>query len=432
MKKLIALALVLTMALSLFAGCAAKTDAPDSTSAPANETTAPADETTAPADTQEAPADSSTVSFEKKKIAVAFNSTNDDVLRTQEALKNSIGPALNLEFMFSEAITDAGALTTFIQNAYASGCEAVFTNSSGDIDQAAAVCNDLGMYFVGISSSGSQENSEMPYYASVTGASAEGYGESYAEAIRSIVADGEQHSVLILSGAACYGATSFIEGTAGSLRALQDVYGLTYEQDIQALATTSTQVDAANDKGVKITVVPGMQDLANMVSPLLQTGEYDVVVGTTDIYGSLSIAIDEVEKALGMNIHMVSRSGFTDTVKAAFNGKDSTGAPIMDAMVNVGLYEFVASVIVLRNCLDGYAENMRQDGKCSRIAGQRPLVVTSPEQYNALSADTIPYSFTSIEDMKNLCCKVNPSVTWKDIDAYGANLTADAIIANFS
>ena len=64
-----------------------------------------------------------------------------------------------------------------------------------------------------------------------------------------------------MSGAACYGATSFIEGTAGSLKALQDVYGLKYTKDIKELATTKTQIDAENDKGIKITIFPGMADL---------------------------------------------------------------------------------------------------------------------------------------------------------------------------
>lgn len=420
MKKFVRI-IALLLVVSLLTACGATGGSVEN---PQNETT----QNENPAPTV---AEGDQPTFEKRKIALAFNGVNDDVLRTQEAFTNVIGPALNIEFMFSESISDAGALTTFIENAYASGCDAVITNSSGDIDQAAAVCNDLGLYFVGISSSGAVENKDMPYYACVTGASAEGYGDSYAEALNSIVADGEEHSVLILSGAACYGATSFIEGTAGSLRALQDVYGLTYTQDINAMATSSTQIDAENDKGVKITIVPGMQDLANMVSPLLQTGEYDVVVGTTDIYGSLSIAIDEVEKALGMNIHMISRGAITETTSGAFNGTDSTGAPIMDAMVNVGLYEFVAAVVVLRNCLDGYAENMRDNGECSRITGQRPLVVTNPDQFNTLANENIPYAYISTEQLLELCCVVNPDVTWKDIDEFGANLTAEAIVEYF-
>lgn len=375
---------------------------------------------------------SSSAEFKKMKIAFAVNSNNDDVLRTKNAFETSIGPALNIEFMFSEAISDAGALTTFIENAYASGCQAVYTNVSASIDQAAAVCNDLGLYFVGISSSGATENQSLPYYISVCGASPEGYGDSYAEALENILSDGQEHSVLILSGAACYGATSFIEGTAGSLRAMQNVYGLTYTQDVNALATTSTQVEAENNKGIKITIVPGMQDLANMVSPLLQTGDYDIVVGTTDIYGSLSVAINEVEVALGKNIHMISRNTFTEMMANAFNTNDSAGTPIIDGMIDTGMYEMVASVIILRNCFDGYADNMRDNGQCSRVAGQRPMVVTTPDQYNKLTAEGVPYAFMTIDEILSLCSLNNSDVTWKDIDDFGAAMTTNVVLDKIS
>ena len=62
----------------------------------------------------------------------------------KNAFDNVIGPALNIKFTYSEPISDTGALTTFIENSYAAGADAVITNLSSSIDQAAAVCNDLG------------------------------------------------------------------------------------------------------------------------------------------------------------------------------------------------------------------------------------------------------------------------------------------------
>jgi hypothetical protein len=374
----------------------------------------------------------STPSFAKKKIAIAWNASDDHVLNSKKHLDGEIGALLNLEFTHSEAISDAGALTTFIENSYASGCDAVMTNVTSSIDQAAAVCNDLGMYFVGISSADANENQELPYYVSVCGASAAGYGESYSEALKSVIGDGAEHSIVIMSGAACYGATSFIEGTAGSLRALQDVYGLTYNDDLNALATSTTQVDATNDKGIKITIVPGMADLANTVSPLLQTGEYDVVVGTTDIYSSLSIAINEVEEALGKNISLISRNAFSDMVSDAFHTTDSTGHPSLDAIVSVGQYEILAGVIILRNALDGYAEQMRDNGRCSRVPGMRPTVVTSAEQYDVLSGGDIPYSFITEEEILSMCSLLHPEVTYAEIDAMGAEQTGDSLMTKFA
>ena len=367
-------------------------------------------------------------SYPKMKIAWATNQNSEAFIKMQNFFNNVLGPALNIEFMYSEALSDAGQMISFIENAYINGCNGVIVDLANFIDQGAPVAQDFGMFYVGISSADAKENQDIPMYISVTGASAEGYGESYAKAIQAAVSDGEQHSIMILSGAAPYGATSFIEGTVGSLRALQDVYGLTYDQDLHEMATSSTQVEATNDKGVKITVVPGMGDLTSTVSPLLQTGEYDVVVGTTDIYSNLSVSVSEVEKATGKNIKFISRNVFSDTISTAMNGLDSTGNPVVDAIVCQGTYEHIASVLLLRNCFDGHVDQMRNEGRCSRVSGQAPLVIVSADEYNKLSGDDMPYSFVPMEDIIALTSLANPDVTWQTISDYGAALTTEAII----
>ncbi len=386
------------------------------------------DATATPAVTGDASTDKQ---FEKIKIAYATNSVDETFMAMKTAYDNVIAPTLNIEFIYSEPISDAGALTTFIENAYAAGCQGVIVDLASSMDQAAAVCNDLGLYYVGISSADSKENMQMPYYLSVAGTGAAGYGESYAEAIKEVVGDGQEHSILIMSGAASYGATSSIEGTSGSLKGLQEVYGLTYTKDIKELATSATQIDAENDKGVKITVFPGMKDMATSVSPLLQSGEYDVLIGANNIYDSLGVAVDEVEKAFGKNIKFITRSSFSDAVSAAMNGKDSTGDAIINGLVAQGTYERVVAPIIIRNAMDGFADNMRGDGRCSYISKSRPLTVTSVEDYNALSKDNMPYAFVTEEEILSLTNKYNPDVTWETIDELGATLTVDNILKKF-
>lgn len=382
---------------------------------------------------QETPKDEvPTPKFEKRKIAFATNAVDETFATMKDAFVNEIGPLLNIEFMFSELLTDAGAFTTFVENAYASGCEGVISNLSNINEQAAAICEDLGMYFVGIASADPKENTGLSHFISVTGASAQGYGESYAEAIKAVLDKEKNESILIMSGAACYGATSFIEGTAGSLRALQDVYGLTYEKPIEELAITDVQLDAANDKGIKITIFPGMKDLTTSVSPLLQSGNYNIVVGTTNIYDSLGVAIDEVEKSLKMDIKFISRNTFSDAIAGSFNNKDSQGNPIMNAIVAQGTYENVAAVIAMRNALDGFEDNMRDGANCSRIPGMRPLTVINADAYNKLSSEDMPYSFITEEEILSLCSLVNSDVTFKEIDEFGKTLTSELILQKFS
>jgi hypothetical protein len=374
---------------------------------------------------------SSSGEFKKIKIGYATNTVDETFVAMKKSYETVVGPALNIEFMFSEALTDAGALTTFIENAYASGCDGIITDLSTSIDQAAATCNNLGIWFVGISSAPAKENTEMEKYLSVAGASSEGFSSSYGEAIKSVVGDGKKHSILLMSGAASYGATSFIEGTAGTLKALQDVYGLKYTNDIAKLATTKTQIDAENDKGIKITIFPGMADLATAVSPLLQTGKYDVLVGTSNIYDSLGVAVDEVEKSLKMDIKFISRSVISAAITAAVNSKDSQGSPVIDALVSPASFERIEAALVIRNAYDGYADKMRADGKCSTINKNAPLTITTVQQYNVLAKDTIPFAFVTADEILSLTNKKNPDVTWKTINDYGANLTTQKIVEKF-
>ena len=418
-KRTFASAVALLTAASLMAGCSGGAASSASGSGTAS--------TAASAATGESGASGE---FEPMTIAYAYAEAQESTVQLQNALDNVIGPALNIEFIYSEPIKDAGALTTFIENAYASGADAVYTNSTGNITQAAAVCEDLGLYFAGISSTMDNiENRELPHFVTVAGASAEGYGNSYAKAIDAVVNDGQEHSILILSGAASYGATSFIEGTAGSLRALQDIYGLTYTQDINTLATSATQVDAENDKGIKITIVPGMGDLTTTVSPLLQTGDYDVLVGTGDFYSSLGVVVNEVEEALDMDIKFINRTTFSDATSTAFNTTDSQGSPVMDAIVCTGTYENLSCILALRSAFDGYADNMRDNGACSNITGMEPLVITNAEDYNVLAGEDMPYSFVTTDELVSLC---GPDVTWQDINDFGKGLTTESIIAKFA
>lgn len=380
---------------------------------------------------KEGAADGGTTEFKKIKIGYATNSVDESFVAMKAAYENVVGPTLNIEFMFSEALNDAGAMATFIENAYAAGCEGIITDLSTSIDQAAATCNDLGIWFVGISSSPAVENADMPKYLSVCGSSAEGFGTSYGSALKAAVDDGKQHSVIIMSGAACYGATSFIEGTSGSLKALQDVYGLKYTKDIKELATSKTQIDAENDKGIKITIFPGMADLATAVSPLLQTGKYDVLVGTSNIYDSMGVAVDEVEKSLKMDIKFITRSVISDAITAAVNGKDSQGSPVIDGLVCPGSFERIEAAIVIRNACDGFADQMRANGKCSTISKNAPLTITTVDQYNTLAKSSIPYGFVTTEEILSLTSAKNKDVTWETINNFGDTLTTEKIVEKF-
>lgn len=143
---------------------------------------------------------------------------------------------------------------------------------------------------------------------------------------------------------------------------------------------------------------------------------------------SLGVAVDEVEKALGKDIKFITRSMFSDSTKAAFNSTDSQGSQVIDAIVLNGTYEHLVAVMMLRNAFDGHADAMRDGDHCSRVSGQIPLVVTTAEEYNALSGDDMPFSFVTVDEVVGQC---NADATFHSIDELGASLTTENILKKF-
>ena len=99
------------------------------------------------------------------KIAVAFTQINATALAQQEYLEKYIGPAFNVEFMFSEAVDSAEVAMTFIENAYAAGCNAIMNFQNSSVEQINAKANELGMYIISNAPAG--ENNDLPYVLGV-------------------------------------------------------------------------------------------------------------------------------------------------------------------------------------------------------------------------------------------------------------------------
>ena len=74
-------------------------------------------------------------------------------------------------------------------------------------------------------------------------------------------ADGTE-GYLIATGIASSGNQQHIEIGQGILNGIADKYGLTFEQDIADLVTVAETTNAANDKGILVTLYPGSPNKA--------------------------------------------------------------------------------------------------------------------------------------------------------------------------
>lgn len=426
MKKIIALLLTLAMICSL-AACGSTADDTKTSDNGAAVTD------NAGTDTQQ-PDDGGAQEIELKpyKIAVAFTQINATALAQQEYLETYIAPAFNVEFMFSEAVDSAEVAMTFLENAYAAGCQAVMNFQNSSVEQINAKANELGMYI--ISNAPPAENADLPYVLGSMRAPVSGVAEAYEEMVNQFTGDGAAHNVVIISSGAGLGNAQHYECTYAMLETLQKNYGLTYSDSIENLAASRgmTQVETGTD--MKILLYPGYPNSDTYVSGLsaeLQTGEYDVVLGCNQATTKFAVAIDEVERAYNIDVKVGYFTSIDDAATAAVNTQDVHGNSSVDAIViNPGNILVGGMFAVLYNGLSGNADAMRTDGAGSDFS--TPLwLSTSAETYTKLaslntSADTLELS---VEDIQNMLCIYNADADCAFVQEQLLGITAEAVLA---
>ena len=422
MKKILSMILALAMVLSLAACSGSQGSTDDKTSNP------PASDSGSK-DTADQGSDE--VELKPYKIAVAFTQINATALSQQEYLEKYIGPAFNVEFMFSEAVDSAEVAMTFLENAYAAGCQAVMNFQNSSVEQINAKANELGMYI--INNAPAAENSDLPYVLGYMAGSIPDCAAAYKNMVDQFTSDGQPHNVVIISAGAGLGNSQHYECTYAMLEALQAKYGLTYSDSIENLASSRgmTQVETGTD--MKILLYPGYPNSDTYVSGLsaeLQTGAYDIVLGCNQATTKFAVAIDEVERAFNMDIKVGYFTSIDEATTSAVNTKDVSGnASVNSVIVNPGNVLVGGMFAVLYNGLSGHADAMRVDGK--GITFNSPLwLAEDADMYSKLAGlNGTPETLElSVEDIQNMLCIYNADANNASIQEQLSNATAVAVL----
>lgn len=430
MKKLLALILATCMTLSM-AACG---NAPASSATTGS--TSP-DGSSAPASSQGGAA---TVGNHKKfKIGVINAKIDDESSVISKYYQDYIAPRYNCEFVFSEACATPDQSMTAIENFADAGCDAIMSFSATDVEQQALLCQEYGMTF---NFNGNRTKvSEGLFtlnpdnFAGSFGADQPNSGRLFSDWMNDTLKLTPEDGFIVCTGVAYMGNAQHIEISQNILTALQNSYGLTYETDIAALAESSSPIEAKNDKGVKIYVYPGAptQDgWLQGLSAALQTGAYNHLLSSIQVYATAAVIVSEVEASYNKNIVVGSFGTIGDSLKTAFDTKDKFGNPSID-MATVKSSSLVASLgfAELYNSLTGYRDVMKDSkGEMTEFMF-RIWNVTSPEEYNTVAgwdkgADTYIANYDVVDSMLGAC---NPNITAKDIqDALNA-VTYDSVKA---
>ena len=372
----------------------------------------------------------------KIKIAVAETTANDEIATRKRYLEEYIAPHYNVEFMFSESLEDSGELLDFIQNAADAGCVALIDCSTQDYVGAARQCEKFDMYYA-YNGEMQEEfaNGEYPNVVGAWGQSQEATAALFAQYLRQTASPTGEEGFCILSMNAPQGnSASFTIGSA-ALEAIAELYDFEYEEPIEEMIVSSTPIEAANSKGVKVYIYPGTLNADTLpgLQAVLQSGDYGYLIGTVQTYTSTAVVVDEIERATGKNITVMSPASMTDSLLTAYRTSDVFGNPTLD-FVTVKPASAHGAVLfaLVYNALTGHIDSDLQDGQVRRYTfGQFQL--TDLEMVETASGWDNPDTGTWVCDysfVDAILAEKNPGLTSDDIqrviDDY---ITYDSILA---
>lgn len=375
------------------------------------------------------------------KIAVATIQEGEswEVVRTY--LNTVVGPALNMEFMMSEKLSDANGLVAFMEQAYVSGCVGVINmvTAADAVAQGAQKAEEWGMWFITENSALVEDVAGLSHNLGHVGADPVAIGTAYKKAFSDMLSDGEKHSVFLFSGAAVggdigQGAASHFYSAKGVLEAFQETYNLTYAKSISEIINTQDPGEIeTGDPDVHIYIYPGFNpgDAVTAALPVLQTGNYDIFAAVFS-FPAFTNAIADVETSLGKNIKVIGTAQIEAQSKTGFESKDPTGDSVLNGIVlnDLSLAKGIQCV-ALYNALNGASEAMKDNGKAV-FMGVRSWACEGADVYaklEKLNTSSDLYILTA-EDLQALTVTQNPNATWKDLEGKLAELAdLDALLA---
>lgn len=370
------------------------------------------------------------------KIAVAETTSNDETVNRRRYFTEYIGPKYDVEFVFSEAAADIDTLITFIENSADSGCDALIDYTSIDYETACRKCADYGILYIYNGPrdeavfSGQYDNLIAAY-----GSNQAQTGELFTEYLRENASETGEEGFFVCSILACNGNEANTIITTAVLEALRDIYGLTYDKDISDYVTSSSPIYATNDKGINIYVYPGSNTEDTWLPGLsseLQTGKYKFLISAGQSYTNSSVVVDEVERAMNMDIKVMSVGAMSNALLSAYQTKDMFGNPSLDFVTVKAASQHAGIMFALTyNALTGAEQaNHMENGDYSRITFNQ-FGLTSEEMVEKVASWDNADNGTWVVDYEivdQMLAKNNPDLSGEAIQKVVDSITYESTL----
>lgn len=383
-------------------------------------------------------AETSTSDHKKFKIGILEVQLNDESAIRVNYFNDYIGPRYNCEFMFSEACTTLDAAMTFVENAADAGCDAIINYYAvgANTDQLIQLCQEYGMVYC-------ENSGQIPANAAAYSAGYENFGGGFQadqpatgklfyDYLSETMEPDASHNFIIGTGAAYQGNTQQTEISTNMLEAIAEIYDLKYDATIEELITSSSPINATNDKGVEIYCYPGGPNedgwLEGM-SAALQTGTYDYLLLASQALGNVGNVVSEVEEALDKDITIIGFGSFGDALTNAFNTKDRFG----NTTCSMSTVKFTSLVSAMGfsevyNLLTGHPEVVtKENGEAGELLF-RMQSVTSPEQLEDMSGwDTTDNWVADYDIVDGFLAEYSDGLTYEQIQERIFDVTYESI-----
>lgn len=330
---------------------------------------------------------------ESFKIGIAEVQANDESIQRRAYFENYIAPRYNCEFIFSEQCSSTDKLLTFIENCADAGCDAVISYSNDDIEQMTQVCQEYGMIYV-VNTVRINPKTEAAFAGGYENFGAFGsnqvaIGQVFGQWLRENASEDGSEGFLICSGMAYTGNLQQTEITTACLTALQEMYDLTYDQDLNSMVVSSAPIEATNDKGINIYLYPGhvtrVEGYLQGLTAALQTGKYGVMLQSIQLYDQTGVIVQETEQAMNKDIKVAGVATVSESLKTAFSTKDQFGNPT----VNMATAKPVSLL-----CASGFAQTY------NLLTGHRDA--TLAENGDAGELNTTLWPITDLETLETI------------------------------
>lgn len=253
-----------------------------------------------------------------------------------------IGPALNMEFVYSDKLSSSTELSDFMTKAISLGCDGVinFVTQNESVEVGAKLAEEKGIWYVTQNSMINEDVEELSHNLGHVGASVSGMEAAYNELLTEMIREDGRKGFFIYTGSAVggdrgEGASSHFHSVKGMLEAIAKAYDLKYDSPVEELIDRkeSGSVETGRED-VSIYLSSSGSVLEGMVEAREQlgTGKYDTLLAVTS-YTSFTNIVSEAEKKTESNIMIVATVSDDDMTTAGFEKTDQFGDSILHAAV---------------------------------------------------------------------------------------------------